>query len=50
MMKGARESLQTDVAMMIGGPLVIATAFLRLGNNIRSCLTTRAHSRGSPPR
>jgi MFS superfamily sulfate permease-like transporter len=33
-MKNNRESLQTDVALMIAGPAIIAIGFLRLGNNI----------------
>lgn len=33
-MKSNRGSLQTDIALMIGGPVIIAIAFLRLGNNI----------------
>jgi hypothetical protein len=30
----SRESLQTDVGIIIAGPVVIAIAFQRLGNNI----------------
>lgn len=33
-MKPNRESLQTDVIIMVTGPMIIAIAILRLGNNI----------------